>query len=166
MQAFCRYGPGKAYLPAADMYAGDTGQVWGRNDFGTWLWIQPDKIKYQCWIAASVVEVKGDIFSVRVAPVRLPQSSLYGPPNDVSAVRDGDQVTVTWSAVNMTEDDDRGYMIEVNVCQDGNLVWTTVATTETTYTFTDETSCDSPSHGLLYTVEKHGYTDPVKIPWP
>jgi hypothetical protein len=166
MQANCRYGPGKAYLYAWGMYAGDTGTIWGRNDSGTWLWIQPDNIKYQCWIAASVVEIHGDIFTLRVASVRLPQSTLYGPPQGVNAVRDGDSVTVSWQPVNMTEDDNRGYMIEANVCQNGSLVWMAVATMDTAYTFTDETSCSETSNGLLYTVEKHGYTDPVPIPWP
>ena len=166
MQANCRYGPGKAYLYAWGMYSGDTGTVWGRNDSGTWLWIQPDQVKYQCWIAASVVEIHGDIFTLRVAPVRLPQSTLYGPPTGVSAVRDGDSVTVSWQPVNMTEDDNRGYMIEANVCQNGSLVWMAVSTLESSYTFTDETTCSEASNGLLYTVEKHGYTDPVPIPWP
>lgn len=166
MQANCRYGPGKAYLYAWGMYTGDTGTVWGRNDSGTWLWIQPDNIKYQCWIAASVVEIKGDIFALRVAPVRLPQSVLYGPPQGVTAIREGNSITVSWQRVNMTEDDDRGYMIEANVCQNGYLVWMAVATMDTSYTFSDETTCAEHSNGLLYTVEKHGYTDPVPIPWP
>ena len=166
MQANCRYGPAKAYLYAWGMYPGDTGTVWGRNYSGTWLWIQPDNIEYQCWIAASTVEIHGDISILRVAPVRLPHSVLYGPPDNISAVRDGNSVTVSWQKVNMTEDDDRGYMIEANVCQDGNLIWMAVATMDNFYTFTDETSCSSPSNGLLYTVEKHGYADPVPIPWP
>jgi hypothetical protein len=166
MQSNCRYGPAVAYLYAWGMYAGDTATVWGRNESGTWLWIQPDNIHYQCWIAASLVDVVGDIFSVYVASVRLPHSVLYGPPNGVSAVRDGDSVTVSWNRVNMTEDDDRGYMIEANLCQAGKMVWTAVATMDTSYTFTDGTSCSEPSNGLLYTVEKHGYTDPVTIPWP
>jgi hypothetical protein len=166
MQANCRYGPGKAYLYAWGMYTGDTGTVWGRNDSGTWLWIQPDNIVYQCWISSSVVEIKGDIFTLRVAPVRLPESVLYGPPQGVSATREGDSVIVSWQWVNMTEDDDRGYMIEANVCQNGYLVWMAVATTDTTYTFSDETTCNAKSNGLLYTVEKHGYTAPVPIPWP
>jgi hypothetical protein len=166
MQSNCRYGPAKAYLYAWGMYAGDTATVWGRNESGTWLWIQPDKIKYQCWIATSLVDVTGDIFSVYVAPVRLPHSVLYGPPSGINTVRDGDTVTVTWKPVNMTEDDDRGYMIEANLCQGGSLVWTAVATMDTTYTFTDEAGCNEPSNGLLFTVEKHGYTDPVTIPWP
>jgi hypothetical protein len=152
MQSNCRYGPAVAYLYAWGMYTGDTATVWGRNESGTWLWIQPDNINYQCWIATSLVDVVGDIFSVYVAPVRLPHSVLYGPPDGVTATRDGDSVTVSWKHVNMTEDDDRGYMI--------------VATMDTSYTFTDKTSCAEPSNGLLYTVEKHGYTDAVPIPWP
>ena len=166
MQSNCRYGPGTAYLYAWGMYTGDTGTVWGRNDSGTWLWIQPDNIAYQCWISASVVEIHGDIFTLRVAPVRLPHSTLYGPPSGIITMRDGNSVTVFWQPVDMTEDDNRGYMIEANVCQDGNLVWMAVATMDTTYTFTDETTCSEASNGLLYTVEKHGYTDPVPIPWP
>jgi hypothetical protein len=166
MQANCRYGPGTAYLYAHGMYTGDTGVVWGRNSSGTWLWIQPFNIEYQCWISTSVVEVQGDIFSVTVAPVRLPHSTLYSSPETVNAVRNDDTVTVTWSGVPMTEDDFRGYMIEATVCQDGNLVWLAVATNGTSYDFTDETTCDGDSSGLLYAVEKHGYTDPVVIPWP
>ncbi len=166
MQANCRYGPAKAYLYAWGMYAGDTATVWGRNQAGTWLWIQPDKITYQCWISTSVVDVTGDIFSVYVAPVRLPYSVLYGPPTNINAVRDGTSVTVTWHSAGMTEDDNRGYMIEANLCQGGNLVWLAVATMDTTYTLTDETVCSERSNALLYTVEKHGYTDPVPIPWP
>jgi hypothetical protein len=166
MQSNCRYGPGTAYLYAWGMYAGDTATVWGRNASGTWLWIQPDNISYQCWIAASLVDVTGDIFSVYVAPVRLPHSTLYGPPAGVTAVRNGSSVIVSWKPVNMTEDDDRGYMIEANICQGGNLIWLAVATMDTSYTFNDETSCSSTSNGLLYTVEKHGYSDPVPIPWP
>ena len=34
------------------------------------------------------------------------------------------------------------------------------------YTFTDEKGCEGDPKGKLYAVEKHGYTDPVTIPWP
>ena len=125
-----------------------------------------DSWKYQCWVAASVVEVVGDAMALRVAPLRLPQSTLYGPPPWVKAERKGDQVTVTWGRVAMTEDDNRGYMIEAYVCQNGNLIWMAVATYNTTFTFTDDTNCKDKSSGWLYTVEKHGYTDPIKIVWP
>jgi hypothetical protein len=166
MQANCRYGPGTAYLYAYGLFTGDTGTVWGRSVSGTWLYVNPDGINYGCWLAASVVEVVGDVMALRVAQVRLPHSTLYGSPGGVKAVREGNKVIVTWNRVAMTEDDDRGYLIEANVCQNGILVWMAVHTSETTYTFTDDTNCKEKSTGLLYTVEKHGYTDPVKIPWP
>jgi hypothetical protein len=166
MQSNCRYGPGRAYLYAAGLYPGDTAVIWGRNAAGTWLWVQPNTISYQCWLAASSGEVQGDIFSVVVQSVRLPHSTLYGQPAEVTATRSGDQVTVSWSAVWMTEDDFRGYLLEVTLCQNTQLIWTAVATNDTSYTFTDGAGCASASGGLLYAVEKHGYTDPVKIPWP
>ncbi len=67
----------------------------------------------------------------------------------------------------MTEDDDRGYFLDVWVCQDGNYVWMPTALDnqfKTTATFTDEPGCSQPSGGKLYTVEKHGYTDPGGYP--
>jgi len=96
-------------------------------------------------------------------------NALYGPPQDVRAGRDGDQVTVTWDQVAMTQDDDRGYFLDVWVCQAGNYVWmpTGIPDQYRTYvTFTDGPGCTQPSGGKIYTVEKHGYTSPVDIPWP
>jgi hypothetical protein len=66
----------------------------------------------------------------------------------------------------MTEDDYRGYLIEATVCQGGQLVWIAIAVDGTSYELTDEQTCSSASSGRVYTVEKHGYTDPVDIPWP
>lgn len=166
MQAFCRYGPGRAYLPAGDLYAGDHGIVWNRNFNGTWLWVRFDKLWYACWVSASVLEVEGDVFTVVSYNPPLPKSTLYGPPDDVEAARDGDQVVVTWDRVNMTEDDDRGYLIEAQICRDGYLINVAVHTEDHAYTFSDHQNCDRDSSGRLYTVEKHGYTDWVPIPWP
>jgi hypothetical protein len=165
-QAHCRYGSNRNYLHAGDLYAGDHGLLWNRNSSGSWLWVRFDKLWYACWVAASVVDVTGDIFSVTVIRTRLPQSVLYDPPDNVQATRQGDEVTVTWDPVPMTTDDDRGYMIEANVCQDGNLVFVVAAMDGTSYTFDDEDGCSNDSNGRLYAVEKHGYTDPVTIPWP
>jgi hypothetical protein len=167
MQAFCRYGPGKAYLYSHGLYAGDQAVVDGRNSSGAWLWIKPENLERHCWMAASVAEVSGDIFSVPVVTVPLPRANdLYGPPQNIQALRDGDTVRVTWDAVWMTEDDDRGYLIEATVCQDGLLIFMAVQTDVPGYEFTDEEGCEGDSGGLLYTVEKHGYVDPVQIPWP
>ncbi len=165
-QAHCRYGPSTGYLHAADLYAGDTGSVRGRNNSSTWLYIKFDKLSYFCWAAASVMDVVGDVSLIYPVERKLPQSTLYGPPEGVQALRDGSQVTVSWNRVNMTEDDDRGYMIEAYVCQGGSYLFLVIATNDTSYVFTDESGCALASNGLLYTVEKHGYSDPVQIPWP
>ncbi len=166
MQAFCRYGPGTAYLPAADLYEGDHGIVWNRNYSGTWLWVRFDKLHYACWVAASVLAIDGDVFTVLVYFPPLPKSTLYGPPENVQAQRNGDQVLVTWKKVWMTEDDFRGYMIEARICQNGFLIDVAVQTNSPSYTFNDSQDCNNSSSGKLYAVEKHGYTDPVNIPWP
>jgi hypothetical protein len=165
-QAHCRYGPSTGYLHAADLYQGDHGTVRGRNNSATWLYIKFDKLHYFCWVAASVVDIQGDVMLIYPVERKLPVSVLYGPPSNVQATRNGDQVTVTWNRVNMTEDDDRGYMIEAYVCQEGRYLFVVVATDNTFYEFTDGPGCPQPSSGLLYTVEKHGYTAPVQIPWP
>jgi len=166
MQSHCRYGPGTAYLHAGDLYPGDHALVWNRNQDGSWLFIKPDHQTWPCWVSATVVEVEGDVFSVVYLYRRLPWSELYGPPTNVRASRQGDQVTVTWNRVNMTLDDDRGYMIEARLCRNGYLYDTAVHTDGTSYTFTDEQNCDRESFGNLFAVEKHGYTDSVAIPWP
>jgi hypothetical protein len=166
MQAFCRYGPAKAYLYSHGLYEGDLAEIHGRNFNSRWLWIKPANLERHCWAAASVMEVSGDVSGLPVVQTRLPHSTLYGPPEDVQAARDGDQVIVTWNRVDMTLDDDRGYLIEATVCQDGTSVWVVIQTNENYYEFTDEQDCSGTSYGKLYTVEKHGYTDPVDIPWP
>ena len=170
-QAHCRYGPAVAYLHAADLYPGDVGSVRGRAVYSNWLYIKFDKLNYFCWVAPSVVDVVGDISNInKVTPNLLSiGSNQYGPPHNVSAVRDGDTVTISWDQMMMTDDKDRGYFIEAFVCQDGNYLWWTFSYPDqfiTSYTVKDEAGCPGPSYGQLYTVEKHGYSQPVDIPWP
>lgn len=170
-QAHCRYGPSVAYLHAADLYAGDKGEVRGRFEYSNWLQIKFDKLKYFCWVAASVVDVSGDITRVyKTEPDLLKVGyNNYGPPNNINAVRNGNQVTITWNKVTMTQDDDRGYFIEAWVCQNGAYLWWTVSfdkQNKTTYTVQDDAGCGEPSSGEIRTVEKHGYSKAVKIPWP
>jgi hypothetical protein len=66
----------------------------------------------------------------------------------------------------MTVDDDRGYLIEAQICQNSYLIDIAVHSDDTTHTFSDHQNCNRASSGQLYTVEKHGYTDSVPIPWP
>ena len=170
-QAHCRYGPSVAYLHAADLYPGDTGTVRGRYIYSNWLYIKFDKLNYFCWVAPSVVEVVGDVSTIAYKELKLQSigSNQYGPPRGVTAVREGDQVTISWERMEMTKDKDRGYLLELFVCQDTSLLWWTDSYPDqytTTYTVRDEAGCAQPSSGKLYTVEKHGFSEPAIIPWP
>ena len=170
-QAHCRYGPSVAYLHAADLYPGDVGTVRGRFEYSSWLYIKFDKLNYFCWVAPSVVDVVGDITTIYFTEPDLQSigRNQYGPPKNVTAVRNGNQVTISWDQVQMTQDKDRGYLIEAFVCQDGAYLWWTFSYPDqytTSYTVRDEAGCPVPSQGKLYTVEKHGFSKPVNIPWP
>lgn len=170
-QAHCRYGPSVAYLHAADLYTGDVGSVRGRYIFSNWLYVKFEKLNYFCWVAPSVVDVVGDISTVEYKELNLQSigSNQYGPPRNVVAVRIGNEVIITWDSVEMTEDDDRGYLLELFVCQDTIYKWWTDSYPDqdsTSYEVRDEAGCAQPSSGKLYTVEKHGFSEPVNIPWP
>ena len=170
-QAHCRYGPSVAYLHAADLYPGDTGTVRSRYIYSNWLYIKFDKLNYFCWVAPSVVDVVGDVSTVAYKELNLQSigSNMYGPPQNVTAVRNGSQVTISWDQVRMTLDDDRGYLLELFVCQDTIYMWWTDSYPDqytTSYTVRDEAGCVQPSSGKLYTVEKHGFSEPAVIPWP
>jgi len=170
-QAHCRYGPSGAYLHAADLYAGDVGTVRGRFVYSNWLYVKFDKLNYFCWVAPSVVDVFGDISKINYKELNLQSigSNQYGPPHNVYAVRKGDKVTVSWDQMEMTKDKDRGYLWELFVCQNGAYLWWTGSYPDqftTSFTVKDEAGCSQPSSGKLYTVEKHGFSEPVTIPWP
>lgn len=170
--AHCRYGPNKAYLHAADLYKGDRGEVRGRWYLNGWLRVLFDKLNYQCWVAPSVVEVNGNLETVivydKIDLTRI-GTNQYGPPQNVRASRDGDQVTITWDRMDMTEDKDRGYFIDMFVCQSGSYLWWPVSFPDqytTSYSVEDEPGCPALSGGVIYTVEKHGYSQPQPITWP
>jgi hypothetical protein len=170
-QAHCRYGPSVAYLHAADLYPGDVGMVRGRFTYSNWLYIKFDKLDYFCWVAPSVVDVVGDISTIAYKELNLQSigSNQYGPPGGVTAVRDGNNVTISWNQVKMSKDKDRGYLLELFVCQKTSLLWWTDSYPDqesTSYTVRDEAGCAASSSGKLYTVEKHGFSEPAIIPWP
>jgi len=170
-QAHCRYGPSVAYLHAADLLPGDTGTVRERYIYGNWLYVKFDKLNYFCWVAPSVVDVVGDISTLKYKELNLQSigSNMYGPPKGVTATRSGSFVVISWEQMEMTKDKDRGYLLELFVCQNGNYLWWTDSYPDqftTSYEVKDESGCSQPSSGKLYTVEKHGFSEPAIIPWP
>ena len=170
-QAHCRYGPSTAYLHAADLFPGDVGQVKNRYANSTWLYVKFDKLTYHCWVAPTVVDVVGDVRTLQFRELNLQSigNNMYGAPQNVIATRSGNQVTISWDQVSMTTDDDRGYLLELFVCQNTAYIWWTDSYPDqftTTYTVMDEAGCAQPSSGKLYTVEKHGFSEAAIIPWP
>jgi len=150
--------------------------VIGRNMDGTWLNIKSayDPASNACWIKSTLVKFDtGDIKDVPIVWTALPYSTLYKPPL-VSANRVGDEVSIFWQPVWMTEDDYVGYLIEAWVCQSGSQVFLPIKyatsfdhnSTMMVVQVEDDPGCDLPSSARIYTVEKHGYTDYRMIPWP
>ena len=119
------------------------------------------------------MDVVGDINTIRVMEFTdrfLPGPSvLYKPPHGVVLNRTGNKVGISWEVVPMTDDDDRGYFLDLFVCQGGAYLWYPVALDnrdKTSFTIKDEAGCPEASGGKLYAVEKHGYTTPVVLNWP
>jgi hypothetical protein len=169
MQANCRYGPGTAYLYRWGLYPGDQADVRGRSWDGSWYWIHPFNLppRQNCWASKIVFNETVDNSKVHFVTIPLPHTTFAGPPGNVQGVRDGNQVAVTWDKVELSDDKRRGYMIEAQVCENGLFYPIIIHTDDTAYTFRDDPDqCEQKSGGLLYTAEKHGYSDPVKIPWP
>ena len=168
-QSNCRYGPGAPYLYKYGLYPDTVLEVIGRNELGTWVVIRAIGGTNPCWVKASLLQIRGDVMSVAPASLPLPHSPYYGPLMGVSAVRNGNEVTVSWYAMVLRAGDDSEqvpYLIEAWVCTNGKLVFTPVGAYDTTATIHDEPGCAEPSHARIMAAEKHGYTDPVEIPWP
>ena len=169
VQSNCRYGPGAAYLYEWGLFPDVRVDIVGRNDIGTWAYVEPWTYFDRCWVKSEFLDIRGDLRDAPPYYSRLPFGELYNPPTNVRASRNGDDVVIAWDEVWMTTDDDRGYLIETWLCRDGQLIFTPLRTRqyqETTITVQDETGCQLPSGGRVYTAEKHGYTQWILVVWP
>jgi hypothetical protein len=165
----CRYGPGAPYLYKYGLVAGSNLEVIGRNDLGTWILVRAIGGNNPCWVKASLMDVKGNAMSVAPTYIPLPQSPYYRPLRGVSAIRDGDEITIFWSGVQLRAGDETAeapYLVEAWLCMGGQIIFTPVGSYATAVKVIDEPGCSEPSHGRVYLVEKHGYTRWVEIPWP
>ncbi|MEJ2549705.1 MAG: right-handed parallel beta-helix repeat-containing protein [Anaerolineales bacterium] len=79
MNANCREGPHKDYRVTGSLMEGESAQVDGRNEDGTWLWIVNPSAYGHCWVAGSTVEFTGDILALTViVPSELPAPEPEG----------------------------------------------------------------------------------------
>jgi hypothetical protein len=180
----CRYGPGDIYLyrfgPRNGLQMDISGKVEirTRREAETWLWGLLDGYSDSCWVNAKYVRLNGDVSSLETVypgkvdlPV-LPESTWRWPaPQNVKALRQGDQVNIYWDFYDVplgereSENSPR-YLLELWLCQDGQVVFTPRGANQSSLQVTDEAGCAQPSHGRIYLAEKHGYIGPVEIPWP
>jgi hypothetical protein len=170
-QASCRYGAGAAYLFEWGLYPGDNVRILNRNGDGTWVYVKPTTYNNECWVKATLLDFKGDVNNLEeyYSPLPYVYKRLYQPVRYLNVGRDGDEVVISWDPVWMTEDDDRGYLIEAWVCQDGKFKFFPISYfpyTITTAIIKDGSGCTQESHARFYTVEKHGYMPSIEISWP
>jgi len=109
----------------------------------------------------------------------FPSSGLLSPIQPFISRRQrqrqprGNEVSIFWQPVWMTEDDYEGYLIEAWVCHavrrfscQLNMRLPRSNSSMMVIQVEDDPGCDLPSSARIYTVEKHGYTDYRMIAWP
>ena len=166
--AYCRFGPSQAFLRLGDIFAGDKMRVEGRYTT-YWLWVRPEKFQTNCWIAASVVTPQVDTSKVPSIPYGISMwfSNEVGPPTNVVAERNGNQVTITWDRLPVVDADFNGYLIDAYLCQNGGYIKYFANPHVETITLTDDKGgCALPSSVVIYGVSTRGYTQAVQIKWP
>lgn len=170
----CRYGPGANYLYLIAFNRSTPIRLIGRAPGNNWVLIENGQ--QDCWANSEFITLKeeGDFKALRsMYPdgYKIPVSPYYGPTTVLTAERKGNEVTVTWMEIIVSpgkyEDENMfPYIVEVWVCQGGELIFDTLGSRVPFITFTDEPGCSEASHGRVYIQEKHGYAGPAEIPWP
>lgn len=173
-RANCRYGPGWPYLYKYGLLKGSNLEVIGRIDDANWIQLQAIGGDNPCWVKASLMEVKGDIFTVEpVYPDQapLPVSPYYAPLSGVTATREKDQITISWTGQTLRAGDEENansplYVAEIWACENGKFKFTPYGLVTEELIVIDEAGCSEISHGQVYFAEKHGYAGPTQIEWP
>ena len=167
MDANCRWGPNKAYIPSGiPLKEGSEVLVegWNATNDGKWYWIQIKDVTWHCWVHASTIELKFDPSSSPYVIPNIPTNDSLPEPKNISASRNNNNVTITWSPAPSAPE--LGYLIEAGVCYDEYMVNAAFETLNTSYALQDDTNCSSASFGTLRVKNKLGYSDPITIPWP
>ncbi|MBW8012328.1 MAG: FHA domain-containing protein [Chloroflexi bacterium] len=162
--AYCRWGPNTAYLAPYNLSEGEVSEVHGRTYDGSWIWVEPFGLGWDCWVATSTQTLSGDVNLVDYMITNVPTTNDVSAPAGVSGVRNSNMVTISWNPIPPALE--LGYLIEVRTCINGFLFDNAYATTNTSITLQDDDNCGGPSFGKLYGKNKLGYSSPVTIPWP
>ena len=173
----CRYGPGAEYLYLFAFNGTANIKLVGRTDANNWVWVENKNSENRannCWVNAKFLQIAGDPKTLPIVypGLKLPPSPYYRGPHWAKATRTGNKVVITWEEVKISpgkyaDEFMHQYIIEVWRCEGGQIIFETLGTNLPVITVeNDEAGCSTPSHGLVYVQEKHGYGGPVEIPWP
>jgi len=173
----CRYGPGALYLYLFAFNGTANIKLVGRTDANNWVWVankDENNRDNNCWVNAKFLEIQGDPRTLPIVypGLKLPVSPYYPGPSWAKAVRNGNSVEITWEPVPISpgkysDEFMQQYLIEVWRCEAGEIIFETLGTNYPAIKVeNDELGCNTPSHGLVYLQEKHGYGGPVEFPWP
>ena len=171
----CRYGPGAMYLYLYGMVKTATQDIIGRTDSGSWVLTRSHGDNKACWVKSEFLDIAGDIMSLEVVypdKFKIPPSNQgYRSPWDVVAVRNGNDVTISWKSEALRPGDEESatsvlYVVETWVCKNGELLFTPIGAYTPQVSITDEPGCKQASHGRVFFSEKHGYAGPTEINWP
>jgi hypothetical protein len=122
------------------------------------------------------ITLNGDVESLEVVypgKVTLPPSDFWPAPKNVYTARsksNADKLSIYWDEFILADGDLEGpgaprYLLELWLCQNGELTFTPIFAWENNIVVIDEAGCSEPSSGVIYLAEKHGYPGPVTIPW-
>lgn len=168
--ANCRFGPDTAYAGPGGLRMGKTLEAFGRDASGQWFLVREPGRSASCWVNIVALQFQGDPNTLAVAPVQLLLTDKYPPPANVSAVRNGNQVTISWSDVAITNPKavypESRFFLELWLCNGSALTYSILASKDLAVTVTDQPGCSEPSHGVIHTATREGYSQPAVIPWP
>ena len=167
--ANCRFGPSTTYAGPGGVRTGKMLEAIGRDVTSQWLLVREAGGKKSCWVNIIALNVQGDINTLAIAPVELIFTADYPAPPNITALRTGDQVLISWGNVPLQPQAiylDGHYFLELWLCTAGQLTYTILGTNDLSITVTDQAGCSEASHGLLYTTTREGYSQPAVIPWP
>ncbi len=171
----CRYGPDIYFLDNETLKKGIKLEVFGRDINSTWAYVQADGYPEPCWVDLKNITLQGDVAllePVYPGKVKLPPSSIWPEPQNVYTVRtaDGSKVAIYWDEFILPDGELESpnsprFLLELWLCKEGKLTFTPTFVWTNNLLVEDEAGCSEPSGGVIYLVEKHGYTGPVEIKW-
>ena len=167
----CRFGPGAVYLYKFGILQDSNIELLGRMAQSQWMLVRAIGSSNACWVKSDLVEIDGSIDALAPTDphVVLAWSPYYGALTGAQAVREDDEVTVTWHPLVLNAGDDSEqipYVLETWLCVAGEIAFEAVGVYYPQVTVTDEAGCAEASRARVAGAEKHGYTPWSDVAWP